>query len=238
MERYARSWVRRAEQLDLSGYVLKSDSPSCGMERVRVIPARGGPTREGVGLFARALLEGMPLLPVEEERRLRDATVRENFFERVLAFRRWKNRRARGCARGDWVAFHAAHELQILSHSLRHGRVLDRLVTSGRGGSPERLADRYGVLFMAALRIPATVQGNLRALRRLSRLLRGKLTPLERRKIREVLEGYRRGQVRRVVPLTLLRRHVARQGVRDVRNQVFLYPDPRELILRQRAKIW
>jgi len=238
MERYARGWVQRAARFKLSGYVVKGDSPSCGMERVRVNAARGGPTHQGVGLFARALLEGMPLLPVEEERRLGDAAIRENFLERVLAFRRWQNRRASGCARGDLAAFHAAHELQILSHSPRHCRALEYLVSSACGGSAERLADRYGVLFMAALRIPATIPGHLRVLRRLSRLLRGRLTPGEIRRIRDALDGYRRGVVRRAVPLALLRRHVAHQEFRALRHQVYLVPDPRELILRQRAKIW
>src|SRR5882672_9742079 len=142
-----------------------------------------------------------------------------------MAYRRWKDRRARGCTRGELNAFHADHELQILSHSPRHGLLLKRLATAGRGDSTVRLADRYGELFMAALRVPATVQGHLRVLRRISDELGGKLTPLERRKIRQALDRYRRGLVGRGNPLTLLRRHVVRQDVRALRNQVYLFPD-------------
>jgi uncharacterized protein YbbK (DUF523 family)/uncharacterized protein YbgA (DUF1722 family) len=238
MERYAASWVRRAERLEISGYILKSDSPSCGMEGVPVLPKHGRTIRGGRGLFARALVEGMPLLPLEEESRLRDATRREHFLERVLAFRRWRIWRAGGRSRRDCAAFHSAHELQILSHSPGHCRALQRLAISAGRPAAQRLADRYGVLFLRALRIPATVPGHLRAFRRLAKLVQGRIAPQESRRLRDLLDGYRRGAVPRAVPLELFRRRLAHVEFRDLRNQVYLFPDSREWILWNRARIW
>ena len=90
MRQFARSRVRALAKADLSGYVLKKDSPSCGMERVKVWTGEDGRAaeRNGRGIFAAELLRQYPNLPVEEEGRLRDPALRENFVERVFAYRR------------------------------------------------------------------------------------------------------------------------------------------------------
>jgi uncharacterized protein YbbK (DUF523 family) len=114
MREYARTRVRQLEAMDLAGFVLKKDSPSCGMERVRVHSGKGSPSRRGVGLFARELVIHLPLLPVEEEGRLQDPVLRKNFIERIFAYRRLKDLLDSGCRRGDLVAFHAAHKYLLL----------------------------------------------------------------------------------------------------------------------------
>ncbi len=153
--------ARRAEALDaedLCGYVLKKDSPSCGMERVKVYGEGGAGRKEGVGLFARALMKRCPLLPVEEEGRLNDAPLRENFIERVFAYRRFRDLVAAGLTLGRLVPFHAAHKFLILSHSPKHYTALGRLVAGAKGLPARTLAERYGTLFMEGLAVQATAR--------------------------------------------------------------------------------
>jgi len=232
MRGHSRDRVRGLEKMDLSGYILKSDSPSCGMERVRVCPEKGKATRKGVGIFARVLMEHFPLLPVEEEGRLCDPGLRENFIERIFAYRRWRDLEASGCRRGDLVAFHTAHKFLILSHSPRHHQALGRLVAAAKRHTARRLATLYGGTFMEALRIPATVKGHFNVLRHLAGFLKDRMDAAEKREMGEVLEDYRRGLVPLVVPLTLLKHHVRRHGVAFVGDPIYLNPHPKELMLR------
>ena len=154
MQAYARKRVRALAALDLCGYVLKAGSPSCGMERVKVWSADGMPEKSGTGLFAAELLRRFAALPVEEEGRLHDARLRENWIERVFAYRRLRTLFAGRPSRGRLVAFHTAHKLQLLAHSETHYRALGRLVADAKGGPPAELRERYEAGFMAALAKP------------------------------------------------------------------------------------
>ena len=158
MQAWASSRLDGLARLDLSGYILKSDSPSCGMERVRVYRPSGIPGKDGVGIFARALMDRFPLLPVEEEGRLHDLPLRENFIERVFCFRRWRDLVAGGLTRGKLVAFHTAHKLLLMAHSPKHYVELGRLVANAKALSVRNLEARYGDLFMSALKIKATAK--------------------------------------------------------------------------------
>ena len=157
MRAYAEKRVARLIEEDLSGYVTKKDSPSCGLERVRVHPARGGqPRRDGVGAFTHVLQQRLPLLPVEEEGRLHDPALRESFVERIFAYARWKVALVNGMTRGRLVEFHTVHKLTLLAHSPAAYRRLGALV-GGLGRRPIGSATaEYGEAFMAALRVPAT----------------------------------------------------------------------------------
>ena len=128
--------ARRLEELardepDLCGYVLKKDSPSCGMERVKTYSEGGMPERNGRGLYAAALLRRFPTLPVEEEGRLNDPRLRENFIERVFAYRRLKDLFQPGWSLGALVRFHTAHKMALLAHSTTRYNDLGRLVAKG-----------------------------------------------------------------------------------------------------------
>jgi uncharacterized protein YbgA (DUF1722 family)/uncharacterized protein YbbK (DUF523 family) len=232
MQQYARSRVRQLEALDLSGYLLKKDSPSCGMERVRIHSGKGPPSRKGVGLFARELALHLPLLPVEEEGRLQDPVLRENFIERVFAYRRLKDLVNSGCRRGDLVAFHTAHKYLLLAHSPRHYQALGRLVASAKRHTGKRLGEIYGAGFMRALRIHATTARHFNVLQHASGYLKGVLDDSEKRELESILDDYRRHLIPLVVPLTLLKHHVQRHGIDYIRNQIYLHPHPKELMLR------
>jgi uncharacterized protein YbgA (DUF1722 family)/uncharacterized protein YbbK (DUF523 family) len=236
MRRYAEERVAALAKEDLSGYVTKKDSPSCGMARVRVYGAKGQPpSRAGVGAFARVLLERLPLLPVEEEGRLNDPALRESFIERIFAYARWKAAVAAGMTRGDLVAFHTAHKLALLAHSPDAYRKLGRIV-AGLGKGPVGAAvEAYGLAFMNALKVPATRGRHANVLQHMAGYFRDVLSPADRKELAEVVADYAKGHVPLVVPQTLLRHHVRHHGVAYLAAQVYLDPDPKELMLRNRV---
>jgi uncharacterized protein YbbK (DUF523 family) len=152
MIRLARRRAAELAALDLSGYVLKKDSPSCGMERVRVYATAGPPARRGTGLFARELGARLPLLPLEEEGRLHDPRLRENFIERVFAYQRWKRFLADRPTRGRLADFHTAHQRLLLAHDPAAFRRLGRLVATAKARALGEVVADYGRDFMTALR--------------------------------------------------------------------------------------
>lgn len=233
MLRFAEARVRELRKLDLDGWVAKKDSPSCGLERVRVHGARGGPPRrDGVGMFVRVLAARMPLLPIEEEGRLEDPALRESFIERVFAYARWKAAVARGMRRGELVAFHTAHKLTLMSHSPAAYRALGGLVGAVARGPTARAVDAYGRGFMEALRVPATRGRHANVLQHMLGFFRELLPPEDRIELADLVADYAKGRVPLVVPLTLFRHHVRSRGVAWLAGQTYLDPDPKELMLR------
>jgi uncharacterized protein YbgA (DUF1722 family)/uncharacterized protein YbbK (DUF523 family) len=232
MRRWASGRIDELAALGLHGYVLKRGSPSCGLIRVRVYGEDGVPGRVGRGVFAAALTDALPLLPVEEEGRLTDAGIRESFIERVFAAARWQAFSASRPRVRDLVAFHAAHKFAILAHSPRDYAELGRLVAgAGPRLAVETLAT-YGVRFMQALAVRATRARHVNVLQHLAGFLKRQLTDDERAELGEVIAEYRRELVPLVVPLTLLKHHVRRLGLAYLADQVYLSPHPKELMLR------
>jgi uncharacterized protein YbgA (DUF1722 family)/uncharacterized protein YbbK (DUF523 family) len=226
---------RRAEalrRLDLCGYVLKKDSPSCGLVRVKVRDARGLARREGRGLFAEALLAAQPLLPVEEEGRLEDAALRESWIERVFAYRRLRSLVAGRLALARLVAFHTAHKLQLLAHSEPAYRALGRLVAGAKRLPSAELRRRYEDGFMRALAVPATRRRHVNVLQHCLGHFRDRLDAGTRQALAAEIADYRRGLVPLVVPITMIRHYAERLDVAYLAGQVYLEPHPKELMLR------
>ena len=232
MDGWSRRRLRAVEALDLSGYVLKSGSPSCGMERVKVYAAKDLPARAGRGLFAAALLERLPHLPVEEEGRLQDPRLRERWIERVFAYRRLRSLFAERASVRRLVAFHTAHELQLLSHAPVSCRSLGRLLAQAKGAGSGALRARYEAGFMAALAHPATPKRHVNALRHALGHLRGVVAPGVSAELDAGIADYGRGLVPLVVPLAMLRHYATLHGVEYLAGQVYLEPHPKELALR------
>jgi len=236
MRRLARRRVAELRSLDLSGYVFKKNSPSCGVERVRVHPEKPGPPRrEGRGLFAAVLMEALPLLPVEEEERLRDPGLRESFVERLFAYRRLQGLLRSRPSGARLAAFHTAHKLQLLAHAPAASRELGRLVAEAGRRPPAALLRRYAAAFMRALARPASRRRHVNVLEHALGHLRGRLDPDSRAELRELIHRYGEGELPLVVPLTLLGHHVRHLGVETLAGQVYLEPHPRELALRNRV---
>jgi uncharacterized protein YbgA (DUF1722 family)/uncharacterized protein YbbK (DUF523 family) len=232
MERYSRSRVSALAGENLSGYVLKKDSPSCGFERVKVYGEQGAPSRAGRGVFAAALVEAFPHLPVEEEGRLTDPRLRDNFVERVFAYWRLRSLFETRWTVGDIVRFHTAHKLLLLAHATEAYQRLGRLVAGARGVQRRDLERRYVEGFMQALAELATIRRHTNVLQHMAGYFKDRLDAASKRELADAIEDYRRGLVPLVVPLTLVRHHVRVLDVPYLAGQVYLDPHPKELMLR------
>jgi uncharacterized protein YbgA (DUF1722 family)/uncharacterized protein YbbK (DUF523 family) len=232
MQRYAAERLESLAPLGLHGYILKKDSPSCGMERIRVYGQNGTVHRSGRGLFAAALMQRFPLLPVEEEGRLQDMRLRENFIERVFAYSRWQALLGTSVTPHDLVRFHTQHKLTLLAHSRPHYQALGRLVARAGQIPVATLVQEYGATFINALKVKATPKKHANVLYHLLGYLKKALDTHDRAEMVASIEEYRQGLVPLVVPLTLLKHHFRRHPVPWVGEQTYLQPYPAELMLR------
>ena len=232
MRAYSRQRVEKLSAEDLDGYILKRDSPSCGMERVKIHGAAGAPARNGRGLFAEALIERFPLLPVEEEGRLSDPRLRENFIERLFAYRRLKDLFKGRWTVGALVAFHTAHKLVLLAHSPEAYRQLGRLVAGAKNNARAELRASYEQGFMRALAVVATRARHTNVLQHMAGYFRDRLDQGSRLELADAIEEYRQGRLPLIVPITLVKHHVRATGQSYLSGQIYLQPHPRELMLR------
>lgn len=216
----------------VSGYILKGKSPSCGMQRVKVFPGKGRTPGSGRGIYAAALMEAHPPLPVEEEGRLADPLLRENFIERVCAYRRWQDMADAGLSAARLIEFHTVHKLSIMAHGPEHYRRLGRLVSRLTRASVRTRADEYIQGFMEALRHRATRKRHAKVLMHLAGYLKRELDGADKAELLAVIDAYRMGRVPLCVPVTLLRHHFCRHPHPYVERQVYLSPHPQELMLR------
>jgi uncharacterized protein YbgA (DUF1722 family)/uncharacterized protein YbbK (DUF523 family) len=232
MRRYSDRRTAALTHDDLSGYVLKKDSPSCGMERVRTHAVSGIPARDGRGLYADALMRLFPNLPIEEEGRLNDPRLRDNFIERVFAYRRLRTFFAGRWTTGGLVALHTAHKLQLLAHAPRACAELGQMVANASMIARGELRDRYETEFMGALRKIATPARHINVLQHMAGYFRDRLDTESRSELASVIEDYRAGLVPLIVPITLMRHHVRTLDIGYLKGQVYLEPHPKELMLR------
>ncbi len=233
MNAWARTRVEQLAGVDLHGFVFKKDSPSSGLFGVKIYDANGVATRSGMGMFPRQVVRRFPLLPLEEEGRLNDMALRENFIERVFAYYRWTEMLAQDATPGGLVRFHTAHKLTLMAHSPAHYQEMGRL-TAQAGRLPwEELAGRYGALLMEGLQVLGTRGKHVNVLQHLMGFVRERLASEDKAELLALIEDYRQGLVPLIVPLTLIKHHLGRCAVPEwVHQQVYLNPYPRELMLR------
>ncbi|GJM45606.1 MAG: hypothetical protein DHS20C21_24480 [Gemmatimonadota bacterium] len=232
MVRYSNEKVAELERLNLSGYLLKRASPSCGMERVRVYDEKGVPDRTGQGIFARALVKHCPLLPVEEEGRLHDPGIRENFFDRVFGYHRMQTFFRSNWSRGDLVQFHTGEKYLLLSHSRPGYERLGRLVARQKELDQQELAEGYRERYMEALAVPATRGNHVNTLQHMAGYFKALLDQRARRELHRSIDDYEQGYVPLVVPMTLIRHYVVLCDVTYLQGQRYLEPHPKELMIR------
>jgi uncharacterized protein YbgA (DUF1722 family)/uncharacterized protein YbbK (DUF523 family) len=234
MVSWAKKRVRELEREGLCGFIFKSKSPSSGMERVRVYqePAQGAPETKGVGMFARIFMENFPLLPVEDEGRLHDPILRENFIERIFVFQRWRELLAANTGLGGLVTFHSRHKLLILAHSTEYYRELGKLVARGKELPAPELYEHYESGLMEALRLKATTKKNTNVLHHLMGYFKRDLAVDEKQELLEIIDNYYQGFVPLVVPVTLINHYVRKYRQPYLQEQFYLHPNPVELQLR------
>lgn len=229
---YAEGKVAELAAHELCGFIVQKGSPSCGMERVKVYPRLegGAPTRDGRGLFTHVLMERMPLLPVEEDGRLNDPMLRENFIERVFAYRRLRQLFAGRWTIGDLVRFHANEKLLLMAH--RTDKALGQLVAGAKRAEREQVQNDYQRMFLEALSHRSTVTKHVNVLQHIAGYFRGELDQASRDEVHDLIEAYRARQVPLIVPVTLMRHHIRALDLEYLTGQSYLNPHPRELMLR------
>jgi uncharacterized protein YbgA (DUF1722 family)/uncharacterized protein YbbK (DUF523 family) len=229
---WAKKRVRELEKEELCGFIFKSKSPSSGMERVRVYNEKGMPVKKGVGIFARAFMEHFPLVPVEEEGRLHDPKLRENFIETMFVFRRWRELLGQPKARGRLVDFHTKHKLLILSHSPKHYQIMGKLVAGAKGTPINEAYEAYEGLLMEALRLKTTVKKNANVLQHMVGYFKKQLSSDEKQELLQIIDRYRQEYVPLIVPITLMNHYVRKYDQLYLKEQYYLNPHPVELQLR------
>ena len=232
MNQFAAKRLRELAAANLSGYVFKKNSPSCGMERVRVYSSKGMPERQGRGLFAAAVMNQWPLLPVEEEGRLNDLKLRENFIERVFAYHRWQQASAERKSLGALVRFHTNHKYLLLAHSQPHYRQLGTMVATAKQRSLAALYDDYGRIFMNALAVHATEKTHANVLEHMMGYFSEQLTGSERQELVQLISDFRHQLIPLIAPITLMRHYTRKYRVEYLQGQLYLEPNPKELMLR------
>lgn len=232
MNMWAQKRLYGLEEEGLCGFIFKSRSPSSGMKGVKVYNSSGVPVHTGVGIFARAFIGRFPLMPVEDDGRLHDPLLRENFIERIFVFKRWNDLVGAGGKIRDLVDFHTDHKYLVLSHSARHYKILGGLVAAARTRSTGKLHKEYLSNLMEGLRLIATVNKNTNVLHHMMGYFRKLIPDDERKELAEVIDNYRRGLIPLIVPVTLIRHHVRKYNERYLARQYYLSPHPLELMLR------
>ena len=234
MRTYAEEKIEELQKLDLDGFVLKKGSPSCGMERVRVY-SKGSPSKDGVGIFAQALQQRWPNLPLEEEGRLNDPVLRERFISHIFCRNRWRTMARAGLTRRRLVEFHTAHKLLLRSHNEAAYRRLGSIVASAGTVADQELFQSYEEELHTALSARPSIKRHANVLYHALGYLKRVLDPLEKQELVQLIEDYRNGLVPLVVPITLVRHHVAKHEISYLEGQLYLEPHPRELMLRNRV---
>lgn len=232
------AWTgRRLKELQkegLCGFIFKSKSPSSGMQGVKVYSAAGIPVHKGVGIFARAFMERFPLLPVEDDGRLHDPVLRENFVERVFAYRSWQILLGGDRSIRSLVDFHTNHKLLLMSHSPKHYSALGRLVAGARDHKGN-LYEEYITAMMDGLRFIATARKQANVLLHMLGYFKTLLTADEKQELLDIIDTYRRGSVPLIAPIVLITHYVRKFDVPYLKRQSYLNPHPMELMLRNHA---
>jgi uncharacterized protein YbgA (DUF1722 family)/uncharacterized protein YbbK (DUF523 family) len=235
MVTWARKRVKVLEGEDLCGFIFKSNSPSSGMARVKVYNEKGMPAKKGTGIFARVFMDHFPLLPVEEEGRLHDPHLRENFIESIFVLRRWRETLRQGRRVGHLVRFHTEHKLLLLSHSPQHYRLMGKWVAGAKEHSPQECFEEYERMLQEVLRLKPTVKKHINVLQHMLGFFKKELSADEKQELLGIIDAYRVGNVPLIVPITLFNHFVRKYHQPYLMEQVYLNPHPIALKLRNHA---
>ncbi|MBN1296972.1 DUF523 and DUF1722 domain-containing protein [bacterium] len=234
MNTWATNRCHQLETENLRGFIFKSKSPNSGLYRVKVYTNKGMPVHAGTGLFARVFTQRFPLIPVEEEGRLNDLPIRENFLERIFVYHRWLLFKAAHSPRG-LVEFHTQHKLLLMSHDLPGYRACGTLVASIRQQPFDAIIRQYEQLLMKTLAYRATIRKHINVMQHIMGHFKKHLDSDRKTELLELFASYRDGLIPLIVPITMLNHYVRRFDVGYLKDQVYLNPHPMELKLRNHA---
>jgi uncharacterized protein YbgA (DUF1722 family)/uncharacterized protein YbbK (DUF523 family) len=232
MKHWAKQRIDELEKDGLCGFVFKSRSPSSGLRGVKIYNDAGVPHATGSGIFARAFTQRFPLLPVEDEGRMHDPGLRENFIERVFVYKRWREYIKEDGSLGGLVAFHTDHKYLIMAHSQKHYSALGKMVAGSKKMRLKELFESYQQTLMEGLQLLATPKKNANVLQHMVGYFKEQLSSDEKKELLEVIKNYHDELVPLIVPVTLLKHYVRKYKESYLSRQVYLNPHPLELMLR------
>jgi uncharacterized protein YbgA (DUF1722 family)/uncharacterized protein YbbK (DUF523 family) len=232
MEVWASNRVTELENDGLCGFIFKSDSPSSGMERVKVYDDKGVPRKIGVGVFARIFMEHFPLTPVEEDGRLHDPLLRENFIERIFTYKRYREVMEGEKDIGNLVDFHTRNKLLLMAHSPKHLQQMGYLVAHAKQLSEKEFITQYEKLLTEAMSLKPSMAKHTNVLHHIMGYFKKDLSTDEKRELLQVVDEYRQGLIPLIVPVTLMNHYVRKYDEAYLQEQVYLNPHPLELQLR------
>ena len=236
MQAFCERTVEELRTKNLHGFIFKSKSPSSGLFRAKLYTPDGCATTQYTsGLFARAFTRAFPTLPCEEEGRLHDPDLRENFIERVFALKRFRDDVAAAPSVRVLQAFHASAKYLLMAHEPEGLQELGRLAAAAAPGNLAETLGAYETRFLSAMAERATTGRHVNVLQHMQGYFSDQLTPQDREELGEVLAEYAREQVPLIVPVTLFRHYILKYQVGYLMGQHYLYPHPAELKLRNHA---
>ncbi len=232
MKSFCTSKIKELEQENLSAFIFKSKSPSSGLHRIKIYSPSGFSGNTSRGLFADAFVKTFPLVPVEDEGRLHDIALRENFIERIFCFHRWKLFMQQNPNYKKLITFHANHKLQLMAHSTRQLSMMGKLVARSKTIGPAELYQSYQAYLLEALKLKATVKKNVNVLQHIMGYFKKLISADEKKELLELIESYAAGYTPLIVPLTMLKHYIRKYNIDYLEDQTYLEPHPSELMLR------
>jgi uncharacterized protein YbgA (DUF1722 family)/uncharacterized protein YbbK (DUF523 family) len=235
MMQWAEKKLSALEKEDLSGFVLKARSPSCGVHDTKLYSRPGRLADRRAGLFAEAIMGNFTLMPVEDEEGLQDPGIRENFIKRLFVYRRWQEFLAEGGTIGQLVAFHSRHKYMLMSHSAKHLKALGNLVSDPKKYKRRELFERYFSTLMESLKLQATNRKHTNVLQHMAGYFKTQLSPAEKLELHDVIIQYHQGLIPLIVPITFIKHYAGKYDDPYLKDQYYLNPHPLELMLRNHA---
>jgi len=232
MVNFAQKRVAQLKKEDICGFIFKSDSPNSGMERVKIYNEPSMPVKAGTGIFAGIFMDNFPLLPVEDEGRLHDPGLRENFIERIFALKRWREALVNKKIKKSLIDFHTRHKLLILAHSPRHYQLMGKLVAAQKTFAGVDVYKQYQDLLLEALKIIATPKKHVNVLQHMMGYFKQQLSSDEKKELMDLINHYQEGYIPLIVPVTLISHYVRKYKEPYLQEQIYLNPHPSELQLR------
>lgn len=228
MNSWAKKRINLLKNEDICGFIFKSKSPSSGLFNVKIYNENGMPTKKGSGLFAKAFVNQFPLKPVEEEGRLHDPLIRENFIERIFVYYRWKNTKKNP---NEIINFHSDHKYTLMAHSPKYLKELGFMVANMKKKESSNFYNEYFSKMTAALKTLKTVKKNVNVLMHITGYFKKYLSNNEKEELIEIIMNYHKMIIPIIVPLTLIKHYAKKYNIEYLKRQTFLNAHPLELML-------
>lgn len=229
---YSDKKIEQLQEQNLAGYIVCAKSPTCGMERVKVYNVNGGAEKNGVGLYTQQLMQRMPWLPIEEDGRLNDPVLRENFVARVFCLHDFYQSLGSQPTAGKVVQFHSRYKLLLMAHHPLSYKALGQLVANVSQYSVTDFIEQYRLGLMQALTHRISRKNNTNVLMHIQGYFKRSLTSVQKAELAQVINEYRQGLLPLLAPLTLIRHYLSMYPDPYLEQQRYLQPHPQTLRLR------